>query len=150
MTSKSKSKSSEPDQLGRRLKALSGEIKLYVEKRVELLLLDVGEHFARMMAESIHKIAGLILLVSASVCLLVALAIYLGDLLNNESLGYVLVSIPLLVFGMLFVYLRPKGLLDRIQNHFEKEIVRAISAGSENGPVPLELEEHARDIKEEV
>jgi len=140
---KSKSKTEETDQLGRRLKAISGDIKLYVEKRVELLLLDIGEHFSKMMAESVHKIAGIILLISALVFLLVALALYLGDLLESDSLGYLLVSAPLLFFGLLFVYLKPKGLLERIQNHFEKEIVRAISADGESRPAPLELKEHA-------
>lgn len=142
--------SNESDQLGRRLKAISGDIKLYIEKRVELLLLDVGEHFSRMMAESVHKIAGIILLAGASIFLLVALALYLGDLLNNESLGYVLVSIPLLFLGILFVYLKPKSMLERIRNQFEKGIVRAISTGGENGPGQLELEEHASQVEEEV
>ena len=138
----SKSKSTESDQLGRRLKAISGDIKRYVEKRVELLLLDIGEHFSKMMAESVHKIAGIILLAAASVCLLVALALYLGDLLENDSLGYVLVSIPLLLFGTLFIYLKPRSMLERIQNHFEKEIVKALSVDAEGSSQAPELEPH--------
>ncbi|MDZ7694557.1 MAG: hypothetical protein U5K69_26125 [Balneolaceae bacterium] len=92
--------SKDNDPLGRRLKTISADLKLYIEKRVELLLLNVGEHFARMMAESVQRITGIILLSGASVCLLVALALYLGDLLNNESLGYVLVALPLIGAGL--------------------------------------------------
>lgn len=119
------------EQLGNRLKAISADVKLYIEKRIELMMLDIGEHMSRFMAESMQKIGGLFLLLGALVCLLVALAIYLGELLNSESLGYVLVSIPLLIFGFMFVYLKPKSLLNRIQDHFESEIIRAISPNGE-------------------
>lgn len=129
------------DQLGRRLKAITGDLKLYIEKRIELLLLNVGEHFARIMAESVHKMAGFVLLTGASLCLLVALALYLGNLLGSPSLGYVIVSIPLLVFGILFVYLKPKSVLKRIQNQFEKEIVEAISAAEHQDKQDLLLED---------
>lgn len=129
------------DQLGRRLKAITGDLKLYIEKRIELLLLNVGEHIARMMAESVHKMVGFVLLTGASVCLLVALALFLGNLLNSPSLGYVIVSIPLLVLGMLFVYLKPKSVLKRIQNQFEKEIVEAMSANEHQNKQDLLLED---------
>lgn len=140
----------ETDQLGRRLKAISGDIKLYIEKRVELLLLDVGEHFSKIMAQSVHKIAGFILLVGGAVFLLVALAQYLGDLLGNESLGYVVVSVPMLLLGLLFVYLKPKSMLDRIQYQFEKEIIRAISTNGERKDQHLELKKPEHPTEEEV
>ncbi len=136
------------DPLGRRLKAITGDLKLYIEKRIELLLLNIGEHFARMMAESVHKVAGFVLLAGASVCLLVALALYLGDLLNSPSLGYVIVSIPLLVLGIMFIYLKPKSILERIQNQFEKEIVNALSANDQQQKkdlLPKERETEEQD-----
>lgn len=139
--------SRETDQLGRRLKTISGDIKLYIEKRVELLLLNIGEHFSRMLAESVHKVAGLLMLSGASVCLLIALAHFLGDLLNNESLGYVLVSVPLFILGFMFWYLKPKSLLDQIKTHFEREIIRALSTNGENQKPKLQLGEP--DIEKE-
>ncbi|MDR8390128.1 phage holin family protein [Aliifodinibius sp. S!AR15-10] len=120
------------DPLSRRLKTISGDLKLYVEKRVELLMLNVGEHISRMIAESVQKVAGIIMLTSGAVFLLVALALFLGDLLDNESLGYILVSLPLIVAGFMFYYLKPKSMLDGIQNHFEKEIIKAISENKEH------------------
>lgn len=131
----------EVDQLGQRLKTISGDIKLYIEKRVELVLLNIGEHFSRILAEAVQKIAGILLLSGAAICLLVALALYLGDVLNNESLGYVLVSLPLIVFGLLFLYLKPKRMLRKIQNQFEKEVLDALSANGEEKPARLQLRE---------
>ncbi len=129
------------DRLGRRLRAITGDLKLYIEKRVELLLLNVGEHFARMMAESVQKVAGIVLLSGASVCLLVALALYLGELLNSDSLGYVLVSIPLIVAGLMFYYLKPKSMVEKLQNHFEGEIIKAISMDEEQKDENLMIEQ---------
>ncbi|MDX1637891.1 MAG: phage holin family protein [Balneolaceae bacterium] len=111
----------------KRLKAISSDLKMYVEKRVELLLLNIGEQFARIMAESVQKVTGLLLLSGAVIFLLVALAIYLGTLLDSESLGYVLVSVPLVIIGLLFYYLKPRGMVKQLQNHFEREIIRAIT-----------------------
>ncbi len=133
------------DPFGRRLKTISGDLKLYIEKRVELLLLNVGEHFSRMMAESVQKVAGLLLLSGASVFLLVALAHFLGDLLDNQSLGYILVSIPLFIAGLFFYYLKPKSMVDGLQNHFEKEIIRAISANDEQKKDELLLKKRETD-----
>ncbi|MFH5831188.1 phage holin family protein [Halalkalibaculum sp. DA3122] len=139
------------DPLGNRLKAISGDLKRYVEKRVELLLLNVGEHFSRMMAESVQKVAGILMLSGALVFLLVALALFLGDLLNNESLGYILVSIPMLVAGLLFYSLKPKSMAEGLQSHFEKEIIRAISANEEQkkeqltpGPEQQQMDEQTK------
>jgi nucleotide-binding universal stress UspA family protein len=98
----------------------------------ELLLLNVGEHVSRMMAESVQKMAGIVMLTSGAVFLLVAVALFLGDLLGNESLGYILVSLPLIAAGLMFYYLKPKSMLDGIQYHFEKEIIKAISEDKEH------------------
>lgn len=137
--------SKQDDPFGRHLKTISGDLKLYIEKRVELLLLNVGEHFSRMMAESVQKVAGILLLSGASVFLLVALALFLGDLLDNESLGYILVSIPLFIGGFMFYYLKPKSMIKGLQHHFEKEIIRAISANDEQKKDKLMLKERETD-----
>lgn len=115
------------DQIGQRLKTISTDIKLYVEKRVELLLLGIGEHISRWMAESIQKMTGILFLFGALMCLLVGLAIYLGNLLNQESLGYVIVSIPLMVIGVVLFCLKPKSLLKQLQHYFQSELIKAFA-----------------------
>lgn len=134
------------DQLGQRFKAISSDLKLYIEKRVELFLLNIGEHMSRVMAESIQKTAGILMLFGGLVCLVVALAIYLGDLLGNESLGYVLVSLPLLLAGLLFFYLKPDSLRQNIQDHFESEFVKALEPPSDREQ--LNLPEVSQEEKE--
>ena len=129
------------DQLGQRLRSITADLKLYIEKRLELMMLNTGEQISGWMAASVYRAAGILLLLGGLCFLLVALAIYLGDLLDNESLGYVLVSLPLLLVGSLFVYLKPQGLFDRLQQSFEAEVIKAINQNGEKKQRKLELKQ---------
>lgn len=133
------------DNIGQRFKSITADLKLYIEKRVELLLLNVGEHLSRWFAESIQKIAGILLLTGGLIFLLVALAVYLGNLLDNPSLGYVIVSVPLLVMGLLFFYLKPDSMLRSLQQHFELELIKALTAKINNEESLLDLPETTKE-----
>jgi len=126
------------NQLGQRLRSITADLKLYIEKRLELVMLNAGEQISGWMAASVYRAAGVLFLLVGVCFLLVALAIYLGDVLGNESLGYVLVSLPLLLAGSLFVYLKPKGLFDRLQQSFESEVIKAINQNGEAKQEKLE------------
>ncbi len=129
------------DRIVHRLKAITADLKQYLEKRIELLLLTVGEQYSRWIAESVQRLAGIFLLLGALIFLLVALAIYLGELLDNESLGYVLVSLPLLIAGAMLFYLKPGRLAGNLQQHFEDELVKAITPDKKKDKKPLNLPE---------
>lgn len=133
------------DQIGARFKTITNDIKLYVEKRLELLLLNVGEQYSRWIAQSIQKATGLFLLFGAVVFLLIALAIYLGELTGNPSLGYVIVSVPFFVFGILFYYLKPKSMVETLQRHFESELVDALNQNGEEEREVLKLPEESKE-----
>jgi len=115
-----------------RFRNISADIKSYIEKRLQLSLLNTREYFSEWITASIFRVAGALLLLVGICFMLVALAIYLGQLLNNQSLGYLLVSPPLLLAGGLFVYLKPDGLFTRLQHNFEDEFIKALNqqAGS--------------------
>lgn len=119
------------DQLGKRFRTITGDLKLYIEKRIELLLLNIGEQYSQWMAESIQKLTGIFLLFGAFVFILVAVAIYLGELLGWPGLGYVIVSIPLFVTGLFFFYLKPRSLAENLQQHFESELIKALTQNVE-------------------
>jgi len=129
----------EKDRLSRRLKTITSDLKLYIEKRIELLLLNTGEQITRLLAESIQRVAGLLLVFGGVVFLLVALAVYLGNILESESLGYVIISLPLFITGVLFYYLKPKKVLENLQQHFESELIDALTPPKETENQPLNL-----------
>jgi hypothetical protein len=133
------------EQIGARFKTITNDIKLYVEKRIELLLLNVGEQYSKWIAQSIQKATGLFLLFGAVVFLLIALAIYLGEVTGNPSLGYVIVSIPFFVLGLLFYYLKPKSLVETLQRHFESELVDALNQNGEEQREVLKLPEESKE-----
>lgn len=117
----------ETDQLGQRLKTISADVKLYVEKRIELLLLNIGERISHVAAESIHKLIGILLLAVGAIFTLLTLAIFLGDLMDNLTLGFLSVSVLLLVLGGLSFYLKPHSISDYLQHQFETEVMKALS-----------------------
>ncbi|HKK46504.1 MAG TPA: hypothetical protein VJ964_13350 [Balneolaceae bacterium] len=125
-------KEKETDHLGQRFRAISADLKLYIEKRMELMMLNMGEYVSGWMAASIQRTTGAFLLLGGVSFLLVALAIFLGGLLGSLSLGFILVSLPLLIIGGLFMYLKPRGLFEKLQERFESEVIKAISQ-NENG-----------------
>ena len=109
------------DKIGQRVKHITTEVKRYAEKRLELIVLSIGEQYTRYIAESVQKIAGLVFLFGALVFLLFALALYLGALLNSLALGFV--SLPLLLIGFLFLNLKPQSITNMLKNEFEEELL---------------------------
>lgn len=132
------------DQLGERLRRVSADLKLYLEKRMELMMLNAGEYFSGWMAASVQRALGVLLLLGGLGFILFALAIYLGDLLNSDSLGYLIVSLPLLLTGGGFLYLKPARLFERLQQMFEAEVIKAVNKSSEAQQKKLESKETLR------
>lgn len=118
------------DQIGQRLKSISADLKLYFEKRIELTMLNTGEYISGWMAKFMLQGAGALLLLLGFCFLLVALAIYVGNLLESESLGYVSVGAVLLFGGSLFLYLKPPGVFRKLKQHFEGEVIESIEQNS--------------------
>lgn len=135
------------DNIGRRFKSITTDLKLYIEKRVELLLLNIGEQLSRWIAESIQKLSGVLLIVGGLIFLLVALSVYLGNVLNSPWLGYVIVSVPLLLMGIFFFYLKPQSMLKSLQDHFESELIEALTAKRTNEDSLLDLPETTKEEK---
>lgn len=95
--------------------SLRRELRVYVEKRIQLVSVAISEQISLMIAQSFQKLAGLLLLSSAVLFLWLALSFFLGDLLNNTSLGFLIASVPLFMFGFIFMRSSSRKITDRIQ-----------------------------------
>ncbi len=95
--------------------SLKSEILLYVEKRIELISVAIAEQISLMIAQSFQKLIGMLLLSSAILFLWLALAFFLGDLLNNTALGFLIASAPLFLFGFIFSRSSSQTITERIQ-----------------------------------
>lgn len=136
------------DQIGNRLKTISTDVKLYIEKRIELLLLNIGERLSQWAAESVHKLIGISLLVLGAIFTLTTLAIFLSDILNNPTLGFLIVSVFLLLLGGMSYYLKPHRFSDYLQHQFESEVLKVLSLnGEKQKKKSEELPESAEQVK---
>ena len=121
------------DDLEESIRRLPQEIRKYIEKRVELLFMELSSEFSTMIAQSVYKTIGTIFLSLALILLLFSLSIYLGELFHNQSLGYLLTSLPILIVGLLLVSLRPKFILKKIKRQVYTAMLKSISNVSGNG-----------------
>lgn len=95
--------------LGERLQRLPADIRRIIEKRVELLGIELAEQFSGFFATIFYRIQGLLMVGMGIFLLIVALALYLGVLLGSTSLGFVIASVPVLLIGIIFMSMKPKA-----------------------------------------
>jgi len=121
------------DQLNSRIKQITNELKEYVEARLDLMVLNIGEQVTKWLGESIQKLIGFTILGIGLFFGMIALAIFLGELMENEALGYLLIATPLILVGLLLASAKPKGLAKNIQNKFMDGIMKSIDKNEQNG-----------------
>lgn len=95
--------------------SLTNEIRSYVEKRVQLLILTVTERASSIIAHSVQKLMGMVLLGFALYFFCLALGFYLGELLGNYSYGFAIVSAPFLLIGFILLKRKSKRITEKIQ-----------------------------------
>ena len=120
-------KNQEPEFISKRFKALSSSLTKYIENRLELSAIESGEHLSVFLANLAHQLSGLVIFSCGLLFILLALGVYLGDVLNSMSLGLVLVSLPLFLLGALFVNMKPRSLTSSLKRVFCDEMFRTMS-----------------------
>lgn len=91
------------------------DLKEYVESRAELFSIAFAEQIAGIISASIQKLVGIIFLSLGAVFLWIALGFYLGDLLDSQSLGFLLSSLPLVLIGFILYRRTSRSLEEKIQ-----------------------------------
>ncbi|SMO80248.1 phage holin family protein [Gracilimonas mengyeensis] len=111
------------DDFGRRIKNVTREFKEYIETRIELTMLDFGDKATRVIGKSIQQLAGYLILGIGIVFGMTALAIYLGEVLEERWAGYLIVSTPFLLLGLYLIFGKPKSIMNRIQEQILAEML---------------------------
>ncbi len=114
------------DQLNSRIKLITSELKQYVETKIDLMVITYGDQIARWLGESIQKLIGFTILSIGLFFLLIGLAIYLGELLDNLFIGYLIVGLPMILMGLLLASMKPKGIARGIQNQFMEGVLNSV------------------------
>ncbi len=114
------------DQIGSRIKQITSELKEYMETRIDLLVLNVGEQVTAWIGLSTQKVIGFFTISCGLIFASIALAIYLGDVLENQALGYLIVSAPLILLGMILAFFKPFGIAGSVQKQLMAGILKAL------------------------
>jgi len=116
----------EPELISKRFRAMSSNLKKYIEHRLELSAIESGEYLSVFLANVAHQLSGLLIISCGLLFVLLALGIFLGDILQSTSLGLLLVSLPLFVLGGLFLKMKPQSMTDNLRKVFLGEIFRTL------------------------
>lgn len=113
----------EPSHTDSGLKSISDDIRLYVEKRMELFALNISEQVSFILADSIQRLMGILLIAFGILIAWFALSYYLSELVESYSLGFLISSFPLIAGGIIFLKVKPKSITRKIQSGIIHEVM---------------------------
>lgn len=91
------------------------DLKVYVENRLKLFSITISEQVSAVIAASIQKMMALFLLLAGMLILWMALGFYIGGLVGQTSLGFLIASAPLLIAGFVLYHFRFATIEGKIQ-----------------------------------
>ncbi|GAO28747.1 phage holin family protein [Geofilum rubicundum] len=94
------------EDLKEHLSDVKEDFESYVDKRVDLLKLHLVEELSRFTASFTVKLGVLYLLFFALMFISLASAFFLGDILDSDGLGFVIVAGVYLIFVLIFILMR--------------------------------------------
>lgn len=118
---------SQLDSLIENLKKLPGEFKTLVEKRIELFTLEMGERITGVIAHTLYRLTGIVFLALGLILVLFAASNFVGDLLENEGLGFIVVAAPMLLLGLLLYLRRPRAMVDATRDKMLHQFMKDLS-----------------------
>jgi len=135
------------DQLGQRIKQVSNELKGYVETRIELLILNLSDKGTLWLGNMIQHSVSFIILGTGLLFGLIALSFYLGELLNSNALGFLIVGGFLFIVGIILVLAKPKNISRKIQQQIMHDVIEALESKKENETIKYLEEKKTEDIQ---
>ncbi len=105
------------------LKGLTNDVRRYIEKRFELFALTLGEQVSFILADSMQRLIGVLMLACGLLIAWFALSFYISDLVDSRSLGFLLSSLPLILAGLVFLKIKPNSITRAIQASIIAEVM---------------------------
>ncbi|MCH8487491.1 MAG: phage holin family protein [Candidatus Cyclonatronum sp.] len=102
------------------LRLIVADLQAYIEKKIELKSLEFQEKGAVVAAAAISNLLGIILLVVGLFFLLVTAGLGLGELFGSTTLGFLMLSLLLIIVGS-YIYATKR-------NALKKKLERQISS----------------------
>lgn len=104
-----------------RIKKLPAEIRLLIEKRIELYIIEFGEKLSQSASKAIAGLISGLVFAIAIIFGLIALSLFIGDMLESYAAGFGVVTVLLFVLALVVYLLSP----DLIENRIRDSIARS-------------------------
>jgi hypothetical protein len=105
-------------------KKLEDEIREYIEKRIQLISINISEQISLMIAHSFQRLFGVLVLAMAVFFVWFAIGFFLSGLLDSHSAGFALASVPLFIIGFIFLNKKSKRFTERIQAELIGKVIQ--------------------------
>lgn len=131
------------------IKAIVADLKIYVEKKIELASLEAQDKGAVLAAAVMSNVLGIALLLVGGFLLLFAAAIGLGYLFENMALGFLALALFFIAIGT-YIYKTKRNLLKKklevqlssfIQQTLNSAAERSLGSGGPSAPPSSSAEE---------
>ncbi len=109
------------------VKRLPSEVRMMLEKRLELMALDISEGMSIILSRLLFVIFGGIIVGIALLFAMMGLSYYIGELLGSTALGYLVTAVPLLLFGVLLFNKKPRYLYVSTKSWLLNQFIDLIS-----------------------
>lgn len=103
---------------------LPADIKEYVEKRVQLFTLSLYEKISLIIAHSFQQVLGVLFIGGGILFAWFALSYFVGQLVGDTGLGFLISSVPLFIAGFIFFNHAFRGITERIQAELMGKIIQ--------------------------
>lgn len=141
--------SSTQDHLLDRIKKLPGEIRLLIEKRIELYMIEFGEKFSQGFAKAVAAIVSILVFGVAIIFGLFALAYFIGDLLDSYASGFAVVTALLLVISLVLYLLSPELIEEKVHERIASVFLDDAQSESSSMKTPRNSQTSAIDTSSE-
>lgn len=105
------------------LKQVPNDVRKIVDRRIQLIILEIGRSTSVAVAGAVPKIIGGLLAAIGMMFLLIGLSVWLGQILGNSAYGFLVVGGSFTIIGVLFLALRRDVNKSPIKRQIDKKFI---------------------------
>jgi uncharacterized membrane protein YqjE len=111
------------DNLVDKLRRLPQDLRNFVEKRLELFLIETGEKMANMLARLASSLVTLLFTTLGFVFMLVSLALFIGDVIGTAAGGFAIVGVLIFVVALTTHLLAPLLIEEKVREQIGRQLL---------------------------
>ncbi|MCA1801720.1 MAG: phage holin family protein [Rhodothermaceae bacterium] len=114
------------------LKKIPADLKQLLDKKIEIIQLQLTERAALLAGRLLFKVIGAAMLFLGMILMLWAGGFLLGQLLDNQSAGFAILALFMIMIGAVLIKFHTRGMIRSVKN----KIIRAVLEAEEDDSKP--------------